>query len=76
MAAFQVTSEGLGRLLINFLLCTSGALKDPILYPSLFFKANRQAYYDHLTQRLVAFSVLHGQANIVQIDIAFGASEN
>ncbi len=40
----------LGRLLITFLLCTSGALKDPILYLSLFFKANRQAYYDHLTQ--------------------------
>lgn len=40
----------LGRLLITFLLCTSGALKDPILYLSLFFKANRQSYYDHLTQ--------------------------
>ncbi len=40
----------LGRLLMTFLLCTSGALKDPILYLSLFFKANRQSYYDHLTQ--------------------------
>ena len=39
----------LGRLLITFLLCTSGALKEPILYLSLFFKANRQSYYDHLT---------------------------
>ncbi len=40
----------LGRLLITFLLCTNGALKDPILYLSLFFKANRQSYYDLLTR--------------------------
>lgn len=39
----------LGRLLITFLLCT-GALQEPILYLSLFFKANRQVYYDLLTQ--------------------------
>jgi Fic family protein len=40
----------LGRLLITFLLCTGGALQEPILYLSLFFKANRQVYYDLLGQ--------------------------
>ena len=40
----------LGRLLITFLLCTGGALQEPILYLSLFFKANRQVYYDLLMQ--------------------------
>ncbi|MCX6620570.1 MAG: Fic family protein [Acidobacteria bacterium] len=40
----------LGRLLITFLLCASGALQEPILYLSLFFKENRQTYYDLLTQ--------------------------
>jgi Fic family protein len=38
----------LGRLLITFLLCASGALREPILYLSLFFKKNRQAYYELL----------------------------
>jgi len=38
----------LGRLLITFLLCASGALSEPILYLSLFFKTNRQSYYDLL----------------------------
>lgn len=38
----------LGRLLITFLLCAGGALQEPILYLSLFFKTHRQAYYDHL----------------------------
>lgn len=38
----------LGRLLITFLLCAGGALREPILYLSLFFKTHRQAYYDHL----------------------------
>jgi len=41
----------LGRLLITFLLCADGALKEPILYLSLFFKSNRQQYYD-LLQRV------------------------
>ncbi|HLX43408.1 MAG TPA: Fic family protein [Bryobacteraceae bacterium] len=40
----------LGRLLITFLLCAGGALHEPILYLSLFFKAHRQTYYDLLTQ--------------------------
>ena len=38
----------LGRLLITFLLCAGGALREPILYLSLFFKAHRQVYYDLL----------------------------
>ncbi|WP_428490531.1 Fic family protein [Rhodopila sp.] len=38
----------LGRLLITFLLCERGVLREPLLYLSLFFKQNRQAYYDHL----------------------------
>lgn len=40
----------LGRLLITFLLCAGGALHEPILYLSLFFKTNRQLYYDLLTE--------------------------
>jgi Fic family protein len=38
----------LGRLLITFMLCEKGVLRDPILYLSLYFKANRGAYYDLL----------------------------
>jgi Fic family protein len=38
----------LGRLLITFLLCERGVLREPLLYLSLFFKQNRQAYYEHL----------------------------
>ncbi|MEJ0062369.1 MAG: Fic family protein [Alphaproteobacteria bacterium] len=38
----------LGRLLITFILCVEGVLKTPLLYLSLYLKANRQAYYDHL----------------------------
>lgn len=38
----------LGRLLITFILCVEGILRDPLLYLSLYFKANRQAYYDQL----------------------------
>lgn len=38
----------LGRLLITFLLCAGGALQEPILYLSLYFKANRRTYYDLL----------------------------
>ena len=40
----------LGRLLITFLLCAAGALKEPTLYLSLYFKSHRQAYYDLLTR--------------------------
>ncbi|MCW5983092.1 MAG: Fic family protein [Bryobacteraceae bacterium] len=38
----------LGRLLITFLLCAAGALREPILYLSLYFKQRRQAYYELL----------------------------
>ncbi len=38
----------LGRLLITFMLCADGALKQPMLYLSLYFKTRRQQYYDLL----------------------------
>jgi Fic family protein len=38
----------LGRLLITFLLCAAGTLREPMLYLSLFFKTHRQTYYDLL----------------------------
>lgn len=38
----------LGRLLITFLFCADGALREPLLYLSLYFKQHRQQYYDHL----------------------------
>lgn len=38
----------LGRLLITFLLCAANALREPILYLSLYFKKHRSAYYDLL----------------------------
>lgn len=38
----------LGRLLITFILCIEGILKQPLLYLSLYLKSNRDAYYDHL----------------------------
>lgn len=38
----------LGRLLITFILCSEGILKQPLLYLSLYFKYNRQEYYGYL----------------------------
>lgn len=38
----------LGRLLITLILCAESALKEPLLYLSLYFKQNRQEYYDCL----------------------------
>lgn len=38
----------LGRLLITFLLCAEGALREPVLYLSLYLKRHRAEYYDHL----------------------------
>lgn len=38
----------LGRLLITFMLCAAGIMREPILYLSLYFKAHRQRYYDLL----------------------------
>jgi len=37
-----------GRLLITFLLCHDGLLRDPLLYLSLYFKQHRETYYDLL----------------------------
>ncbi len=37
-----------GRLLITFLLCHAGILKDPLLYLSLYFKQHRSDYYQLL----------------------------
>lgn len=37
-----------GRLLITLLLCSEGVLQEPLLYLSLYFKQNRQEYYDSL----------------------------
>jgi Fic family protein len=41
----------LGRLLITLLLCSKGALREPLLYLSLYFKTNRDRYYK-LLQRV------------------------
>ncbi|MBL8861722.1 MAG: Fic family protein [Planctomycetes bacterium] len=41
----------LGRLLITLLLVSDGVLQEPLLYLSLYFKSNRQTYYD-LLQRV------------------------
>jgi Fic family protein len=38
----------LGRLLITLLLCSEGALREPLLYLSLYFKTHRKEYYDRL----------------------------
>lgn len=38
----------MGRLLITFLLCHNGTLRYPLLYLSLFFKKNREQYYQRL----------------------------
>ncbi len=40
----------LGRLLITFLFCAGGALAQPMLYLSLYFKKNRHDYYGLLQQ--------------------------
>ncbi len=37
-----------GRLLITFLLCEAGVLREPLLYLSLFFKKHRSDYYELL----------------------------
>lgn len=40
----------LGRLLITCLLCSTGALQEPILYLSLYFKKHRRLYYELLNR--------------------------
>jgi Fic family protein len=41
----------LGRLLITLMLCARNVLSEPMLYLSLYFKSNRDRYYD-LLQRV------------------------
>ena len=38
----------LGRLLITFILCVEGVMKEPMLYLSYYFKEHRKSYYAHL----------------------------
>ena len=38
----------LGRMLIPLILCDKAVLQEPFLYLSLYFKANREAYYEKL----------------------------
>lgn len=45
---FQDGNGRLGRLLITLLLCSEGALKEPMLYLSLYFKTYRDEYYTNL----------------------------
>ncbi len=40
----------LGRLLITLMLQAEGALREPVLYLSLYLKAHRDTYYDLLQQ--------------------------
>lgn len=40
----------LGRLLITLLLCAHGAIREPLLYLSLYLKQNRPRYYELLQQ--------------------------
>ena len=37
-----------GRLLVTLLFCQAGALREPLLYLSLYFKQHRTRYYDLL----------------------------
>jgi len=39
-----------GRLLITLYLCVTGFLKSPFLYLSLFFRQNRDLYYEKLSE--------------------------
>ena len=40
----------MGRLLITFLFCHAGVLREPLLYLSLYLKQNRSTYYDLLDE--------------------------
>jgi Fic family protein len=39
-----------GRLLITLLLCEQRVLREPLLYPSLYFKQHRRTYYELLNE--------------------------
>ena len=47
---FLAGNGRLGRLLITFLFCADGVLRDPSLYLSLYLKRNRSRYYGLLQQ--------------------------
>lgn len=47
---FKDGNGRLGRLLITLMLCAEEVVSQPMLYLSLYFKQNRQQYYDHLQQ--------------------------
>ena len=47
---FSTGTDGSGRLLITLILCNEGALRQPLLYLSLYFKQNRARYYQLLQQ--------------------------
>lgn len=40
----------IGRLLVTLLLCQAGALRQPLLYPSLYLKQHRATYYELLNE--------------------------
>ena len=46
--AFLDSKGRLDRVLVALMLQAGGALKEPVLYLSLYLKIHRQAYYDHL----------------------------
>jgi hypothetical protein len=35
----------ISRWAVTLLLCVAGVLRDPLLYPSLYFKQQRDRYY-------------------------------
>ena len=37
-----------GRLLVTFMLCHAGVMREPLLYLSLYFKENKREYYRRL----------------------------
>lgn len=39
-----------GRLLMTLMLCDKGALREPLFYPSLYFKTYRAEYYERLVR--------------------------
>jgi Fic family protein len=64
----------LGRLLVTFLLCAEGALSQPFLYLSLYFKAHRADYYDTL-QRVRSHGDWEGWMRYYLIGVAHTAMQ-
>lgn len=64
----------LGRLLVALLLCQEGALSEPVLYLSLFFKQHRDAYYDQL-QRVRTLGDWEGWIRFFMEGVATTADE-